>query len=128
MVDHVALPLEQNMQASVTEPAALRGNRPHALPNDGIISPGRLISHGHAAAADGFTRPPFAHLAGFHQMSDSFPLLRGRHHFFPKRSFSAELSSMASASSRFSFVFSSSNVRSRLASETSIPPNLAFHL
>src|SRR5215212_724046 len=127
MVDHVALPLEQNMQASVTEPAALLGNRRHAA-EYGIISPGRVVSHGHAAAADGFTRPPFAHLAGFHQMSDSFPLLRGRHHFFPKRSFSAELSSMASASSRFSFVFSSSNVRSRLASETSIPPNLAFHL
>src|SRR5436305_4373974 len=97
MVDHVALPLEQNMQASVAETAALLGDRRHALPNAGINSPGRLVSHGHAAAADGFTRPPFAHLAGFHQMTDSFPLLRERHHFFPKRSFSAELSSMASA-------------------------------
>ncbi|MET4324050.1 hypothetical protein ABIC02_007842, partial [Bradyrhizobium sp. RT5a] len=49
------------------------------------------------------------------------------HPFFPTRSFSAALSNMASARSRFSFVFSSSSDRSRLASETSIPPNLAFH-
>ena len=115
------------MQASVAETAAFLGDRLHALTNAGIIRPGRLVSHGHAAAADGFTRPPFAHPVGIHQMSDSFPLPRGRHHFFPKRSFSAALSSMASASSRFSFVFSSSSDRSRLASETSIPPNLAFN-
>jgi hypothetical protein len=53
-------------------------------------------------------------------MRDSFPLPRGRHHFFPKTSFNAALSSMASASNRFSRVFSSSSVFSRLASETSI--------
>ena len=41
-------------------------------------------------------------------MGDSFPLGRGRHHFFPTRSFKAALSSMASANSRFSRVFSSS--------------------
>ena len=99
-----------------------------ALAKAGFVRPGRLVSHGHAAAADGFTRPPFAHPECLSQMDDSFPLPRGRHHFFPKRSFSAVLSSMASARSRFSFVFSSSSVLSRLASDTSIPPNLAFHL
>lgn len=40
----------------------------------------------------------------------------------------AALSSMASASNRFSRVFSSSSAFSRLASDTSIPPNFAFHL
>ena len=50
---------------------------------------------------------------------------RGRHHFFPKRSFNAALSSMESANSRFSSVFSSSSALSRLASETSIPPRCA---
>src|SRR5215472_10395985 len=59
-------------------------------------------------------------------MGDSFPLPCGRHHFFPRRSFNAALSSMASARSRFSRVFSSSSVLSRLASETSMPPYLAF--
>jgi hypothetical protein len=85
--------------------AALLGDRPHALAKADVVSPGRLVSHGHAAAADGFTRPPFAHPVGIHEMGDSFPLGRGRHHFFPSRSFSATLSSMASASSRFSRVF-----------------------
>jgi hypothetical protein len=41
------------------------------------------------AAADGFTRPPFTHPVGIHEMRDSFPLGRGRHHFFPNASFSA---------------------------------------
>ena len=41
---------------------------------------------------------------------------------------SAALSSIVSASSRFSFAFSSYSDRSRLASETSSPPYLAFHL
>src|SRR4051812_3734983 len=116
------------MQSPVAKAAAFLGHRPHALAKAGIVSQGRPISHGHAAAADGFTRPPFAHPVGIHQMSDSFPFPSGRHLFFPKRSFSAALSSMASARSRFSFVFSSSSILSRLASETSIPPNLAFHL
>jgi len=61
-------------------------------------------------------------------MSDSFPLRGGRYHFFDSRSFSAALSSIASASSFFSFVFSSESCFSRLASETSRPPYLAFQL
>jgi hypothetical protein len=61
VVDHVALPLEQNMQAPIAEAAAFMGDRLHALAKAAIIRPGRLVSHGHAAAADGFTRPPFAH-------------------------------------------------------------------
>src|ERR1700736_5622234 len=104
------------------------GDRLHALAKAGIVRPGRLVSHGHAPPADVFTRPPFAHPVGIHEMRDSFPLGRGRHHFFPKRSFNAALSSMASASNRFSRVFSSSSVFSRFASETSIRPNFAFHL
>jgi hypothetical protein len=72
--------LTLDQQSPVAEAAAFLGNRPHALAKAGIVSPRRPISHGHAAAADGFTRPPFAHLMGIHQMSDSFPFPRGRHH------------------------------------------------
>jgi hypothetical protein len=97
VVDQIAFPLEQHMQAPIAEATALLGDRPHALAKAGIVHPGRLVFHGHAAAADGFTRPPFAHPECFSQMGDSFPLPRGRHHFFPNRSFSAALSSMASA-------------------------------
>lgn len=85
-VDQIALPLEQNMQAPIAEAAALLGDRPHALTQGGIIRPERLVSDGHAATADGFTRPPFAHPVGIHEMRDSFPLPRGHHHFFPRAS------------------------------------------
>ncbi|MEY9389581.1 hypothetical protein ABIF65_007821 [Bradyrhizobium japonicum] len=116
------------MQAPIAETTTFLGDCPHALAKAGFVRPGRLVSHGHAAAADGFTRPPFAHPERASEMGDSFPLGRGRHHFFPTRSFKAALSSMASAKRRFSRVFSSSRVFSRLASDTSIPPNFAFHL
>ena len=56
------------------------------------------------------------------------PTRGGRHHFFPSRSFSATLSSMASASIRFSFVFSPLSAFSFRAYDTSIPPYFAFHL
>lgn len=72
-VDQIALPLEQNMQAPIAEAAALLGDRPHELTQGGIIRPERLVSDGHAATADGFTRPQFAHPVGVHE-SDSFPL------------------------------------------------------
>jgi hypothetical protein len=48
--------------------------------------------------------------------------------FFELRSFSMALSSIASASSFFSLAFASSSAFRRLASETSRPPYLAFHL
>jgi hypothetical protein len=58
-------------------------------------------------------------------MSDSLSPGDGRYHFFASRSFRATLSSMASARSFLSFAFSSSSAFSRLASDTSRPPNLA---
>jgi hypothetical protein len=46
VVEHVALSLEQNMQASVAETAAFLGDRLHTLPKAGIIRPRGLVSHG----------------------------------------------------------------------------------
>lgn len=59
-------------------------------------------------------------------MSDRFALAAGVTIFLTADP-SAAASSIASARSRFSFPFSSSSCFSRLASETSSPPNLAFH-
>src|SRR5215468_3828113 len=61
-------------------------------------------------------------------MSDSLSLGGGPYHFFDSSSFKAALSSIDSAKSFFSRRFSSSSARSRLASETSRPPYLAFQL
>jgi hypothetical protein len=110
MVHHIALPLQKDMNASIAEPSAFVSNRFHPLPKITIVGLCGLVSNCHAAAADGFTRPPFAHPEGVPQMGDSFPFGSGRHHFFPSKSFGATLSSVASASSRFSRAFSSSSV------------------
>ena len=66
--------------------------------------------------------------AGAAHLPAGFALYGGPYHFFPRSSRRAEASSIDSASSFFSLPFSSSSARSRLASETSIPPNLAFQL
>ena len=52
----------------------------------------------------------------------------GRQNFFVVRSFSMALSSIASASSFFSFAFSLSSAFGRRASVTSSPPYFAFYL
>src|SRR6516165_3495012 len=72
--------------------------------------------------------PPLAHLQHATQMSDSISLGSGPYHFFARSSFSAALSSIDSANSFFSLRFSSSSIRSRLASDTSMPPYLLFQL
>src|SRR6202008_500838 len=112
MVHHIALPLQKNMNAPIAKPPAFMGNLLHPLPKIAIVGARGLVSNRHAAAADGFISPPLG---------------SGPPPFFPNKSFRATLSSMASASSRFSRVFSSSSVFSRLASETSMPPYFAFH-
>src|SRR3974390_266789 len=61
-------------------------------------------------------------------MSDCLSLCGGPYHFFESSSFNAALSSIDSARSFFSLRFSSSNARSRFASDTSRPPYLAFQL
>ena len=58
---------------------------------------------------------------------NSFPLRGGRYHFSDSRSFRPALSMSASASKRLSLAFSSSCARSRLASDTSSQPHLAYH-
>ncbi len=126
VVDRKALPPQQHMQPPIAEAAALGSHGLHALAQEAIVRARGLVADCHAAEAGGFTRPPFAHPVMPHEMGDSPALGSGRH--FPSRSFSATLSSMASASMRFSLAFSSSSARSRLASDTSMPPNRAFHL
>jgi len=49
----------------------LMGDGFHTLAQGGVVLPRRLVSHGHAAEAGGFTRPPFAHPVMNHQMRDS---------------------------------------------------------
>src|ERR1700761_6067225 len=61
-------------------------------------------------------------------MRDAFALDDGPYHFFDRSSRNAAAPSICSAKSFFSLAFSSSSCRSRFASETSIPPNLAFQL
>jgi transposase len=103
-----------------------------------VIRSYALIPRARPIGADHPAGSPLAHLEGLTKIRRRLTSRGGRHHFFPRRSFSAALSRIASASIRqhppasasirFSRPFSSSSNRSRLASDTSSPPNLDFRL
>src|SRR5690606_24166342 len=128
VIDLIPFPPQQDVQAPIAEPSPLVGNGFHPIAQHDVIGPKRLVAHRHPATSQYSARPPLAHPIGSLEMGDSIPLGGGRYHFFPRRSFSAALSSMLSASSFLSRAFSSSRAFRRRASLTSMPPYLAFHL
>src|SRR3954453_20003529 len=129
--EHAALPTDLGNDKAGRKP---QGRAPKPCAKKRASSPNHLSGNGTRGSHHGLAATA-AHLqeAGY-ICADCIVLIKrpctggAGHTFCPRRSLSAALSSMASASKRFSFVFSSSSDRSRLASETSIPPNLAFHL
>jgi len=127
-VDRMALAPQQHVQATIAEPSTFLGQGLQPVAQSAVVRARRLIAHARPIDAQNTARPPFAHLVGGLQMASRLAIAGGRHHFFPSRSFRATLSSIASASIRFSRAFSSSSALSRRASDTSSPPNLAFHL
>src|SRR5690606_29817131 len=112
----------------IAEPSPLMRNGLHPIAQQVVIDPGGEVTHCNPTAHQHLARPPLAHPIDTLEMGDSIPLGSGRYHFFPRRSFNAELSSIASARSFFSRAFSSSSAFSRFASLMSMPPYLAFHL
>src|SRR3954464_2377805 len=128
LIDDLAFSPQQHVQAPITEPPPLLRQGFQPLPQCAILGTHSSVAHAGAVGPDHPASPPLAHLKGLTQLHRCLSSCGGRHHFFPRRSFSAALSSTASASIRFSRPFSSSSAFSRLASDTSSPPNLAFHL
>src|SRR5690606_13393042 len=123
-----ALSLQHHMDTTIAEPAPLGCNGLHRLSQLAVVRPQAAIPHARSIHSQSFTRPPLAHPMHQAGMSHRISLCVGRHHFFAATSLRMALSSIASANSFLSRVFSSSSVFSRRASDTSRPPYLAFHL
>src|SRR5690554_4539244 len=92
-----------------------------------ITAPARGISMHRTGKPHQPARPPLRKAGLRHKMRSPLPPCGRRYHFPRAISFRAALSSRLSASRRLSLAFSDSSARSRLASETSRPPNFAFH-
>src|SRR3546814_5835419 len=60
-VDHHALPAQQDVQASITEPAALLRQLAQLLPNIGIVTTLRPVAHALPIGPCDTARPPLAH-------------------------------------------------------------------
>ena len=114
-------------QAPIPEAATLLGDLVHLLTDFRVI--GRsLAPHRLRIDTDQDAGPALRDRMILHRPQHCIPPLHRRRQGFPSRSFSTTLSSIASASRRLSFAFSSSSCFSRFASDRSIPPYLAFNL
>src|SRR6201982_1449957 len=128
VVQQDALTLQQDMQPPIPEAPANSGDLAQSRTNETIIGSPAAVAHRAAVHAERLACPPLAHPVDLSEVSGGFSSGGGRHHFLAATSRSMALSSIASASSFFSLAFYSSNAFSRRASDTSIPPYLAFHL
>src|SRR5207253_11461529 len=104
------------------------GEFTQADPYGPIVRPPAAIADRTAVCTNRLACPPLAHSVDLVEVSGGLGSGGGRHHFLAATSRNIALSSIASANSFFSLVFSSSSAFSRRVSETSIPPYLAFHL
>src|SRR5690606_23248682 len=84
-----------------------------------VAGAARAVADHRAIGADDTTGPPLRQAHGGLQMCNGGALGGGPYHFFASSSRSAAASSICSASSLFSFAFSSSSAFSRFASNTS---------
>src|SRR5262249_53285240 len=107
-VHEPTLPAQQDVKPAIAEAPALVRQRPDAGAQIGVTGRRAPVTPAGPIEADNPARPPLAHPVRRFEMSDGFSPMCGRHHFFPSRSFSAALSSIASANSRFSLAFSAS--------------------
>jgi hypothetical protein len=127
-VHALAFTPEQDRQPAIAEPTTLVGDLAHPLADRIVLSAERLILPRRPVDPD---QPAGATLGeavvGYQLLHRSVAIHRPGQ-FFPSRSFSADTSSIDSASSFFSRRFSSSNVRNRAASDTVMPPYFAFQL
>src|SRR5690606_19320983 len=124
--DH-ALAFEQHADPAIAEPAPLPGDVLHLLADLGAVrracAPDRL-----GIDTDKPAGPALRDIVIPHRPQRCLSPLGQRRQFFPSRSFRTTLSSIVSASRRFSLAFSSSSAFSLAASDTSMPPYLDFSL
>jgi hypothetical protein len=137
-----ALPRNHHVDAAATKPSPFPRNPFDGIPQFGIVASPQQIPHCRPINLQHITRPPplgrllcnrlpgsgLAHIVHFAQVNHRIPLPNGRHHFFELMSRSMALSNICSARSFFSLPFSSSNARSRFASDGSMPPYLDLYL
>jgi len=112
-------------QASISMPSTPKnGPSSKAASREAALRPRSGTSRRHRlqAAGRGSWRIP----NGLHSTRDNLSPGGGRHHFLQRCPSRPPLSSIASARSFFNLAFSASSAFSRLASDTSSPPNFAF--
>jgi hypothetical protein len=118
----------QTQEPGVPEPTAFRGQRTKQFAIGVIVLALAPVAHRRSIDVQKPRGASLRQTMTLNNMANCRMTRPRRQKFFPTRSFNAALSSICSAKSFLSRRFSSSSARSRLASDASMPPNLAFHL
>ena len=128
MVLHQAFAAQQFMQPGRTETPSLFRQFPQASAQKQIAVLGWRPLSGAAVELDDSASPPLGIAVLPQNVLHGFSASCGLQKFFESTSFRMTISRACSPTILFNRAFSSSNCRSRLASETCIPPNLLRHL
>jgi hypothetical protein len=126
-VHHHAHTFQHDTNAPTAKPTPLLGDLVHFQTDIRVIGQ-MLAPHGRGIDTDQDAGPALRDWMPPHRPQHRVPPLHRCRQGFPSRSFRTTLSSITSATRRFSLAFSSSSCFSRLASDQSIPPYLAFSL
>ena len=100
---------QEDVKRSIAKPTANGRELAQAGPYRRIVRPAAAIAHRRSIRSHCRTRPPFGDIKRDPKLSDGLSSGGGRHHFFAAISLSIALSSIASAKSFLTLVFSSSS-------------------
>src|SRR5579859_1616801 len=121
-------PRQQDVQATIAKPSPLRRQFAQSLADRAVVRSARTVAVGLRVQADQSTRTALRVALLVNRPAHGLPPQARRQKFFPSISRSVATSSIDSASSFFSFRFSSSRPFSLRASDTSMPPYFVRHL
>jgi hypothetical protein len=99
------------MQPTVAKPRSLRGELSQATDEHLVVGPSEPVAARRTGQTGELARATLAVTTRL-EHSDDLPSHGGRHHFFPKATFSESTSSAYCATSFFSLAFSSSEIGS----------------
>src|ERR1700759_5262388 len=128
MVQSDAFPRQRDVQAAIANPAPLHSQFAQSLPDRAVVCPARTVAVGLCVQANQSARTALRVALLVNRPAHGFPPQDRRQKFFPSTPPSAATPNIDSASSFFSFRFSSSRPFSLPASDTSMPPNFVRHL
>jgi len=116
------------MQSSIAKPSPFLRQRIQPVAQRAVVQPCRAVANARPGRCDHSTRPSLTHLMDGLQVRRSLPMRGGRSPFFSQEVFQRDVVEHGVPQHPLQPRILVLQHLSRLASDTSRPPSLAFHL